>query len=125
MSDKEILRNKLQAILVLIKTFMSGSSMSYIEGSSDIVESGAYEWLPLTPGQKIDQSEICDQYRLILNEVTHLKLEGKLLDRFNESGKRVLSFLQQDSIVWQSNSSDVYDEIVRELGEQLELSEQI
>ncbi len=125
MSDKEVLRNKLRAILILIKAFMKDSSMTYIEGSSDIVESGAYEWLPLTPGQTLDQTEICEQYMAILQETTHLKLDGELLDRFNESGERVLSFLRQDSIVWQSSSHAVYEEIVKELDIQLELSQRI
>lgn len=125
MSDKELLRKKLRAILILIKAFMKDSSMTYIEGSSEIVESGAYEWMPLTSGQKLDQKAICDQYALILDETIHLKLDGKLLDRFNESGERVMSFLRQDSIVWQSTGPDVYDEIVKELDRQLELSEQL
>jgi len=125
MSDKEILRNKLQAILILIKAFMKESSMTYIEGSSEIVESGAYEWLPLTPGQTLDQAEICEQYTIILQETTHLKLDGELLKQFNESGERVLSFLRQDSIVWQSTGPEVYEEIVRELDAQLELSQSI
>lgn len=125
MSDKEILRNQLHAILILIKAFMKDSSMTYIEGSSEIVESGAYEWLPLTPGQTIDQTEICERYTVILDETTHLKLDGELLDRFNESGQRVLSFLRQDSIVWQSSGPEVYEEIVKELDTQLELSQRI
>ncbi|MEJ8306691.1 hypothetical protein [Saccharibacillus sacchari] len=125
MSDKEVLRKKLQAILILIKVFMKDSSMTYIEGSSDIVESGAYEWLPLTPGQKLDQTEICEQYTVILQQTIHLKLDGALLNRFNESGERVLSFLRQDSIVWQSTGPEVYEEIVKELDIQLELSTRI
>lgn len=125
MNDNEILRKKLQAILILIKAFMKDSSMTYIEGSSEIVESGAYEWLPLEPGQKIDQKEICEQYIGILRDATHLKLDGEPLNQFNESGKRVLSFLKQDSIVWQRTGSEVYDEIVEELGMQLELSSYI
>ncbi len=99
--------------------------MTYIEGSSKIVENGAYEWVGLDANQTLDQQDICNEYVEILNEVVHLKLDSSFLTQFNQSGERVLSFLRQDSIVWQKTGLQVYNEIEREIDHQLELSERL
>lgn len=125
MNETEVLKKKLLAISVLIKAFLKDSSVLYISGSSEIVESGAYEWLPLNQGKKIEQKDICEQYEQILDETTHLKVDSSVLTAFEQSGERVLSFLRQDSIIWQNTTSKVYDEIIKELDVQLELSKKL
>ncbi|CAM3965696.1 hypothetical protein [Saccharibacillus endophyticus] len=125
MEAKTILKKKLRSILIQIKIFMRNSSMTYIEGSSKIVENGAYEWVGLDANQTLDQQDICNEYVEILNEVVHLKLDSSFLTQFNQSGERVLSFLRQDSIVWQKTGLQVYNEIEREIDHQLELSERL
>ncbi|OWR32721.1 hypothetical protein CDO73_03740 [Saccharibacillus sp. O23] len=125
MDETEVLRKKLLAISVLIKAFLKDSSMLYIAGSLDIVENGAYEWLPLNPGQKIEQKDICEQYEKIVSDTTHLKVDSSIRIAFEQSSRRVLSFLRQDSIIWQNTTSKVYDEIVKELDLQLKLSEKL
>lgn len=93
------------------------SRLSYIEGSSQVVEGGAYAWAPLENPAQHEQSQIYQDYATVAYQA-RLIIENNLIGRlaeFDASVESVLSHISQGTIVFIADVDDAFSAIKVEL----------
>lgn len=93
------------------------SSIKYLQGSSDVVSDGAYEWEALCPEGKTVQQELYKDYVFVIGLVREQleQIESPYLGQYINSCDFVLDIIQQDTILFSDKIQDVADEIKRQI----------
>lgn len=106
-----------QEILERIELLLLNSSLEHVEHSSEVIEGGVYAW---------GQADVLkDAYRMALIEeylilVTRMRLDleekdSKALASFDHSCNIVLTYLKQETFVYENTTDDVLKTIEKEL----------
>lgn len=119
------LQDKFHEIFIEIEFFFGKSTLVYVEGSSEIVEGGAYKWANLAEEDAQLQKTLCAKYVRLIDLIHHLEMESDSFDDLDYSSKRVLRLLRQDCAVLQNTTKQVCEDIAQQLNLQLILSEKL
>lgn len=93
------------------------SELSYMEGSVEVVDTGAYTWSKLEqPGRKA-QCKLYSVYVKLVEEAAEMlsRAGHSGAERFNQSCGEVLSHIKQDSMSWDSSLQLSFDRVRREI----------
>lgn len=93
------------------------SGLSYIEGSNQVVEGGAYAWVPLEIPNQDEQFQIYKEYTSVAFQA-RLIIEGRLngrLEEFDASVESVLNHISQSAIVFSADVDAAFSAIKVEL----------
>lgn len=93
------------------------SSIKYLQGSSDVVNDGAYEWEALCPEGKTVQQELYKDYVFVIGLVREQleQIESPYLRQYMNSCDFVLDIIQQNTVLFSAKIQDVADEIKRQI----------
>lgn len=117
------LQDKFNEIFIEMEFFVAKSSLIYVEGSSEMVEGGAYKWANLDAADTEVQRKLCAKYVRLIDLIHYLEMEGDSSDDLDCSSRRVLRMLRQDGAVLQNTTRQVCEDIAQQLDLQLILSE--
>lgn len=93
------------------------SDVEYVQGSSEIVEGGAFTWTELSPESKGLQLELWREYISISRQARKLlaETESPHQEIFEESYLEVKSCLKQNSMLWGPCLQDIFRNMKKEL----------
>lgn len=118
MNTNLILKNKYRYIeeqsRILIKDY---SQLTYVEDSSEVVEGGMFIWSEISPEAQQFRKVLIDNY-LRLAAVDRSLLEecgSPYLGQYEHSFNLILSYIKQDTLLWESSIEEVLETVQKEL----------
>ncbi|MNI00643.1 hypothetical protein D3C76_1329490 [compost metagenome] len=93
------------------------SDIEYIQGSSECVEGGAFAWVKLSGDIKCIQAKLYSDYMIISQEARDFLMEtgSSNLEVFDRSCSDLLSYIQQENLLWSSDMLEVFNSVKKEL----------
>ncbi|MBT2287950.1 hypothetical protein J7E73_02155 [Paenibacillus albidus] len=101
-----------------IKTFITAqSALDFFEGSTAVVEGGAYSWRPLSSAGAEMQYKLCKEYVELAAQgrLTLEQKESPYLKTFDESYHVALGYLYQQDLVFVPTLEEVFGILKKEI----------
>ncbi|WP_213618432.1 hypothetical protein [Paenibacillus sp. J22TS3] len=118
MNNVQSLLERYQTVEDELRIFLlEYSELSYMEGSVEVVDTGAYTWSKLEqPGRKA-QCKLYSVYIKLVEEAAEIMTSSghSATERFSQSCEEVLSHIKQDSMSWDSSPQLSFDRVRGEL----------
>lgn len=118
MESIELIKERYIALEEQIRIFIfAHTDIEYVQGSSEVVEGGAFTWAELSPESKFVQTKLYHEYISLIKQANrNLKKNGSsYLETFETSCTEVKSYLKQENLLWGSSLQEVFNAVKKEL----------